>query len=476
MEWPCIVGYFVLNIVVMGLVCHRLRSMDPPEKWMSPGRCTFSPPGQPKPDAPLDAADILQWEYDYIKTTASEAMQDRHQMVNFYLLATGIVVTGAVSVVAGDKDVPEVAVPALLWLLLPIGWLYFLKLVQLRKAWFGSALAMNQIKRFYVHHNEQFSPDSLSEAFRFRADTIPTPGKVGTVFHYSVALIAFINSVAFVAGAFLLAPSAWSQGWPGWIVLGALGLLLFGFHLILYQYLLPAHALSADPASAGAPPSDAASPDRRSDDAATRWVTVLSEETVYRFTERFRMVKACLRYRRADGSMTAPLERINFERGDSVGVLLYEPDRDQVLLARQFRYPVWAGLAPEGRDGDEARRAWLLEIVAGMQDEGLNTAEVAHKEILEEIGYRVTGALQPVATVYASPGGTSERVTIYLAEVDQTGRVAAGGGLSAEGEDVDLVVLGLDEALAKVASGEICDAKTVIALQHLAASRLASTH
>lgn len=201
------------------------------------------------------------------------------------------------------------------------------------------------------------------------------------------------------------------------------------------------------------------------------WVEVLDEREDYRFGGLFRIVRATLRYRRFDGELSALVQRINFERGDSVGVLLFEPRAEAVILVRQFRYPVYAGLEPEARAGAGAQRAWLLEIVAGMQDSGRTVREVAHRELLEEAGYELQGSLQPIATIYASPGGTSERIHIFLAEVKGGSSIGLGGGAASEGEDTQVVVLSLAEAMAMVVRGEIQDAKTVVALQHLALQR-----
>ncbi len=198
------------------------------------------------------------------------------------------------------------------------------------------------------------------------------------------------------------------------------------------------------------------------------WVKILDQAEDYAFGKLFRVIRAQLQYRRFDGAMSAAVTRISFERGDSVGVLLYDPRDDAVILVRQFRFPVYASLDPTTRGGDGARQAWLLEIVAGVQDAGQTIQDVAHKELLEETGYRVTGELQPIATIYPSPGGSSERIHLFLGQVDGGQRVAAGGGVIAEGEDTQVVVLPLRQALAMIARGEICDAKTIIALQHLA--------
>ena len=200
----------------------------------------------------------------------------------------------------------------------------------------------------------------------------------------------------------------------------------------------------------------------------TVWVKILDLTEDYHFARLFRIVRARLQFRRFDGEMSDPITRINFERGDSVGVLLHDPQNNEVILVRQFRYPVYASLDPEERQGDGAQQAWILETVAGVQDEGRTVKDVARKELLEEAGYTVRGELQPITTIYPSPGGTSERIHLFLGEVDARRRVGKGGGVAAEGEDTQIVVLPLQKAMDMVARGEINDAKTIVALQYLA--------
>jgi len=200
-------------------------------------------------------------------------------------------------------------------------------------------------------------------------------------------------------------------------------------------------------------------------DDASPWVKILDLAEDYSF-KLFHVIRATLQYRRFDGRMSAPVTRINFERGDSVGVLLYDPQDDAVILVRQFRYPVYASLDPDERAVDGARQAWLLEVVAGVKDVDRTVKEAAHKELLEEAGYKVKGELQPITIIYPSPNGTSERIYLFLGEVDHRQRAGKGGGV--EGEDIQVVVLPFHEAMDRVARGEIRDAKTIIALQHLA--------
>ena len=205
-------------------------------------------------------------------------------------------------------------------------------------------------------------------------------------------------------------------------------------------------------------------------------VQILEQTEDYQYAGDFHVTRARLRYRRFDGQMSDPVTRISFDRGDSVGVLLHDPQCDAVVLVRQFRYPVYVSLAAPGghvatANEDCVRQAWTLEIVAGVQEKGRSAVEVACAESLEEAGYRIRSQLSRIAEIYPSPGGSSERITLFMAEIDQTSPVARGGGILAEGENTQVVAVPLDEAIAMIGRGEIQDAKTIIALQYLAMRR-----
>jgi nudix-type nucleoside diphosphatase (YffH/AdpP family) len=169
----------------------------------------------------------------------------------------------------------------------------------------------------------------------------------------------------------------------------------------------------------------------------------------------FRVEEAVLRYERYDGRMSKPVRRVKLERGDSVALVLRHLDSGQILLVEQFKYPTY------GR-GD----GWIVETVAGMVDEGESAEEAARREVREEIGYDLCN-LQPIATFYVSPGGTSECVTLFYGEVSESTRVGAGGGLAAEGEDIQLCTLEPERAWRALDAGEIIDAKTMIGLMWL---------
>jgi nudix-type nucleoside diphosphatase (YffH/AdpP family) len=168
----------------------------------------------------------------------------------------------------------------------------------------------------------------------------------------------------------------------------------------------------------------------------------------------FKIDKAVLQYEKFDGEMSEEITRLNFNRGDSVAVLLYDEKRDSVILVKQFRYPAYVNDGP----------GWILEVVAGSIEEGRDAVSVAHAELLEEAGYEV-GDLELISRFYVSPGGTSERIHLYLGLARQ--KIGSGGGLIGEQEDIQVVEIPLDEAMEMVKTGEICDAKTMIALQWL---------
>lgn len=175
----------------------------------------------------------------------------------------------------------------------------------------------------------------------------------------------------------------------------------------------------------------------------------------------FRMEEAEVSHERFDGRMSPPVTRVNFSRGDSVAVLLYAGDTDEIVLVEQFRYPVYAS-HPES---ERAGRGWILETVAGIKDAG--GADVARRELLEETGYALSGALEHLTTAYVSPGGTSERVELYLAHVSKLEGIRKHAGLEAETEDIRTHTIPFSEALRMVADGRIVDSKTIIALYML---------
>jgi nudix-type nucleoside diphosphatase (YffH/AdpP family) len=163
-------------------------------------------------------------------------------------------------------------------------------------------------------------------------------------------------------------------------------------------------------------------------------------------------------YRHRDGRWTRE-QRETYDRGDGATILLYDPDRATVLLTRQFRYPVYVNGHPDGM---------LIEAAAGLLDDD-DPADAIRREAGEELGV-VVGELEHVFGVWMSPGSVTERLHFYAAPYTPATRTGPGGGVAAEGEDIEAVELPFDEALARIDDGRIADAKTIMLL-HWAALR-----
>ncbi len=174
----------------------------------------------------------------------------------------------------------------------------------------------------------------------------------------------------------------------------------------------------------------------------------------------FRMEKFRLRHALFRGGMSAEMSRELFERGHAVAMLPYDPVRDELVLLEQFR--IGAIDDPEG--------PWLTEIVAGMIKPGESPEEVARREAEEEAGCPVERLIH-IRDYYVSPGGTSERITLYCGLID-AGEVAEGiYGLADENEDIRVLKVRYDEALRWVDEGRINSAAPIIALQWLMLNR-----
>lgn len=167
-----------------------------------------------------------------------------------------------------------------------------------------------------------------------------------------------------------------------------------------------------------------------------------------------------LRHKKFDGTWTDELPpREVCVRGHAVGVLLYDPDRDSVVLIEQFRVAAAADRGP----------AWLTEIVAGMLDGDESPEDVARRESLEEAGCTVRD-LEKIYDFYPSPGILSEFVTIYVGRVDCSD-AGTSGGLAEEHEDIRVSVVPTDEAIRLLDENRLTNSVAIIALSWLARHR-----
>jgi len=169
----------------------------------------------------------------------------------------------------------------------------------------------------------------------------------------------------------------------------------------------------------------------------------------------FVLKKTTFDYRRSDGTWQRQ-SRETYDRGHGATILLYNRERRTVVLVRQFRFPAYV----EGHDG------FLIETAAGLLDQA--TPEVRIKaEVEEETGYRI-GEVRMVFEAFMSPGSVTERLHFFVAEYDPASRPGTGGGVAEEGEDIEVLELTMERAMAMMASGEIADGKTIMLLQYAA--------
>jgi ADP-ribose pyrophosphatase len=171
----------------------------------------------------------------------------------------------------------------------------------------------------------------------------------------------------------------------------------------------------------------------------------------------FKIDEVLVAHEQGDGTMSSAQRRLVFERGDSIGVLLFHRERQTVVLVEQFRLPA---LLARRRDDGATTDGWVVETVAGMIDGDETPDAVAIRETYEETGYRI-GSPHLIGRFFASPGGTSERIFLYFAEVGEADRMGAGGGIG--DEDIKVVEWSLAELFERISRGAIEDPKLALA-------------
>jgi nudix-type nucleoside diphosphatase (YffH/AdpP family) len=160
-------------------------------------------------------------------------------------------------------------------------------------------------------------------------------------------------------------------------------------------------------------------------------------------------------WRRANGEWQTQ-RRETYDRGNGATLLPYNLMQRTVVLVKQFRYPAYVN----GYDG------LLVEAAAGLLDN--ETPEVRIRaEAEEETGYRL-GEVRKIFEAFMSPGSVTEKLHFFVAEYEAKMRVGSGGGIASEGEDIEVLELPIEQALAMVVDGRIVDAKTIMLLQYAA--------
>lgn len=169
----------------------------------------------------------------------------------------------------------------------------------------------------------------------------------------------------------------------------------------------------------------------------------------------FSLETLTLRHRLFAGGWSTPVRRELFQRGDAVGVLPWDPVKDELVLIEQFRVGAI-------RDDDSP---WMLELIAGIVEVGESDTAVVHREAEEEAGCRL-GRLEQIATFYPSAGACSEQIRLFVGEVTQS-QPGTVQGLDSEHEDILVHQLPREQVMQMLDRNEINNGHTLIALQWL---------
>ncbi|EGQ8523400.1 TPA: ADP-ribose diphosphatase [Vibrio parahaemolyticus] len=192
--------------------------------------------------------------------------------------------------------------------------------------------------------------------------------------------------------------------------------------------------------------------DKQQDEFTSQDVEIISKESV--FEGFFKMVKYRFKHKLFAGGWSDVVEREMFERGHAAAMLPYDPKTDQVVIIEQIRIGAL-----------EHEHPWQLEIVAGMIDRDESAEEVIRREAEEEAGITV-GRVASVTSYYPSSGGCSEKLDVFVGEVDAS-KAHGIHGLDYEDEDIRVHVLSREQAYQWVKDGIFENGASIIALQWL---------
>ena len=165
--------------------------------------------------------------------------------------------------------------------------------------------------------------------------------------------------------------------------------------------------------------------------------------------------KITYEYTKRDGS-TLTQSREAYDRGNGATILLYNKAQKTVILTRQFRLPTYVNGNASGM---------LIEACAGLLDKD-NAEDCIRRETAEETGYKITD-VRKIFEAYMSPGSVTEILYFFIAEYVQEMKVAEGGGVEHEEENIEVLELGIEQAMQMIATGEIKDGKTIMLLQYV---------
>lgn len=174
----------------------------------------------------------------------------------------------------------------------------------------------------------------------------------------------------------------------------------------------------------------------------------------------YTLKKITYEYFKKDGSTQTQTREV-YDRGNGATILLYNVHQASVILTRQFRLPTFVNGNKSGM---------LIEACAGLLDDD-NAEDCIIRETKEETGYQVK-QVEKVFEAYMSPGSVTEIVHFFIAQYSESTKHDEGGGLDHEEENIEVLEMKIDEAMDKIRSGEIKDAKTIMLLQYIKLNKI----
>lgn len=173
-----------------------------------------------------------------------------------------------------------------------------------------------------------------------------------------------------------------------------------------------------------------------------------------------KLQKLTYEFRREDGTWETQVREV-YDRGNGATILLYNSLKRTILLTRQFRIPTYLNGNDDGL---------MIETCAGKLDED-NPDDCIKREVMEETGYEIPEVTK-VFAAYMSPGSVSEVIHFYVAPYDESMKKSEGGGLATEQENIEILEMGIDDAVHMIENGTIKDGKTIMLIQHALLKKL----
>jgi nudix-type nucleoside diphosphatase (YffH/AdpP family) len=171
--------------------------------------------------------------------------------------------------------------------------------------------------------------------------------------------------------------------------------------------------------------------------------------------DRFPLKKISFEVQKEDGSWQRQSRQV-FSHGNAAAALLYNKDKQTIILTEQFRLPTYLNGNSSGM---------LLEVPAGLLDENEDPADTMKREITEETGYEVDH-VEKVYEAYSSAGSLTELIYLFIAEYKDHQKTGEGGGLQHEGEHIKVKEMTFNDVVQLLEQGKIRDAKTIMLLQY----------